>query len=84
MALWFVVIGALGVWGIAQHPSVLWALDPRHGIEYLFSGGGHQLPGARRRIPVRYRAEALYADMGHFGATPIRLTWSAWFFHVWY
>ena len=39
MTLWFVVIGALGVWGIAQHPAVLWALDPRHGIEYLFSGG---------------------------------------------
>jgi KUP system potassium uptake protein len=39
MTVWFVVIGALGVWGIVQHPAVLWALDPRHAIGYLFSGG---------------------------------------------
>jgi KUP system potassium uptake protein len=39
MTLWFLVFGALRVWGIAQHPAVLWALDPRKAIEYLFSGG---------------------------------------------
>ena len=77
MALWFVVIGALGVWGIAQHPAVLWALDPRHGIEYLFSGGATSFLVLGGVFLCVTGAEALYADMGHFGATPIRLTWSA-------
>jgi len=77
MALWFVVIGALGVWGIAQHPAVLWALDPRHGIEYLFSGGATSFLVLGGVFLCVTGAEALYADMGHFGATPIRLAWSA-------
>jgi KUP system potassium uptake protein len=77
MALWFVVIGALGVWGIAQHPAVLWALDPRHGIEYLFSGGATSFLVLGGVFLCVTGAEALYADMGHFGATPIRLTWNA-------
>jgi KUP system potassium uptake protein len=77
MALWFVVIGVLGVWGIAQHPSVLWALDPRYGIEYLFSGGAVSFLVLGGVFLCVTGAEALYADMGHFGATPIRLTWSA-------
>ena len=77
MALWFVVIGALGLWGIAQHPAVLWALDPRHGIEYLFSGGATSFLVLGGVFLCVTGAEALYADMGHFGATPIRLTWSA-------
>src|SRR6195256_2872003 len=77
MALWFVVIGALGVWGIAQHPVVLWALDPRHGIEYLFAGGVTSFLVLGGVFLCVTGAEALYADMGHFGATPIRLTWFA-------
>ena len=77
MALWFVVIGALGVWGIAQHPTVLWALDPRRGIEYLFSGGATSFLVLGGVFLCVTGAEALYADMGQFGATPIRLTWSA-------
>jgi len=77
MALWFVVIGALGVWGIAQHPTVLWALDPRRGIEYLFSGGATSFLVLGGVFLCVTGAEALYADMGHFGAAPIRLTWSA-------
>src|SRR5436853_361313 len=77
LALWFVVMGALGVWGIAQHPSVLWALDPRHGIEFLFAGGASSFLVLGGVFLCVTGAEALYADMGHFGATPIRLTWSA-------
>src|SRR6202043_2485338 len=77
MALWFVVIGTLGVWGIAQHPAVLWALDPRHGIEYLFSGGATSFLVLGGVFLCVTGAEALYADMGHLGATPIRLAWSA-------
>jgi len=76
MALWFVLIAALGVWGIAQHPAVLWAIDPRHGVEYLFSGGFTSFLVLGGVFLCVTGAEALYADMGHFGAKPIRLTWS--------
>ena len=76
MALWFVLIGALGVWGIAQHPAVLWAIDPRHGIRYLFSGGATSFLVLGGVFLCVTGAEALYADMGHFGPRPIRLTWS--------
>ncbi len=77
MALWFVIIAVLGIWGIAQHPSVLAAIDPRYGLVYLFSGGlaGFLVLGAVFLCVTG--AEALYADMGHFGAGPIRLAWSA-------
>jgi KUP system potassium uptake protein len=77
MALWFVIIAALGLWGVAQHPSVLAAIDPRYGLVYLFSGGlaGFLVLGAVFLCVTG--AEALYADMGHFGAGPIRLAWSA-------
>jgi KUP system potassium uptake protein len=77
MALWFVVIGDLGIWGIVQHPSVLVALDPRHGLKCLLShrGSGFFVLGAVFLCVTG--AEALYADMGHFGAGPIRLAWSA-------
>jgi KUP system potassium uptake protein len=77
MALWFVTIAVLGIWGISQHPSVLIAIDPRYGASYLLSGGwaGFLVLGAVFLCVTG--AEALYADMGHFGARPIRLAWSA-------
>ncbi len=77
MALWFVVIGLLGLWGIFQHPSALAAIDPRYGLTTLFSGGwtGFLILGGVFLCVTG--AEALYADMGHFGAKPIRLAWSA-------
>jgi KUP system potassium uptake protein len=77
MTLWFVAIAVLGVWGIAQHPFVLVALDPRYGLRYLLSGGigGFLVLGGVFLCVTG--AEALYADMGHFGARPIRLAWSA-------
>src|SRR6202047_5441396 len=76
MALWFVTIAVLGIWGISQHPSVLVAIDPRYGVSYLLSGGvvGFLVLGAVFLCVTG--AEALYADMGHFGARPIRLAWS--------
>jgi KUP system potassium uptake protein len=75
MTIWFVTIGVLGLFGILHHPSVLAALDPRYGIAYLF---GHGLTGFLVLGGVflcATGAEALYADMGHFGVRPIRLTW---------
>jgi len=77
MTLWFVTIGALGVWGIAQHPVVLVSLNPLYGFRYLFT---HGYPGFLVLGGVFLcvtGAEALYADMGHFGSRPIRLAWSA-------
>jgi KUP system potassium uptake protein len=75
MTLWFVTIGALGLAGIVTHPGVLVALDPLYGFGYLFSHGftGFLVLGAVFLCATG--AEALYADMGHFGAKPIRLAW---------
>jgi KUP system potassium uptake protein len=77
MLIWFATIALLGVWGIVQHPSVLLALNPIYGLSYLFSGGmtGFLVLGGVFLCVTG--AEALYADMGHFGARPIRLAWSA-------
>jgi KUP system potassium uptake protein len=75
MTSWFITIGILGIAGILQHPSVLAALDPRVGLAYLF---GHSFTGFLVLGGVflcATGAEALYADMGHFGPQAIRLTW---------
>ena len=77
MALWFASIGVLGLWGIAQHPSVLLALNPLYGLSYLASGGAAGFLVLGGVFLCVTGAEALYADMGHFGARPIRLAWSA-------
>ncbi len=75
MAAWFVTIGLLGMGGIAAHPGVLTALDPRYGLGYLFGHGptGFVVLGAVFLCATG--AEALYADMGHFGPRPIRTAW---------
>ena len=77
MLTWFVTIGLLGIWGIARHPSVLLAVNPIYAISYLHSSGvtGFLVLGGVFLCVTG--AEALYADMGHFGARPIRLAWSA-------
>ncbi len=75
MAVWFLVIGALGLWGVMQHPSVLAALDPSYALAYVMHGGfgGFLVLGGVFLCVTG--AEALYADMGHFGAGPIRIAW---------
>jgi KUP system potassium uptake protein len=75
MTVWFIVIGILGCGGILAHPTVLVALDPRYGFAYLFSHGftGFLVLGAVFLCATG--AEALYADMGHFGPGPIRFAW---------
>ncbi len=77
MAVWFVSIAALGLWGIAQHPAVLVSLNPLYGVRYLFTHGyaGFLVLGGVFLCVTG--AEALYADMGHFGPRPIRIAWSA-------
>ena len=77
MALWFLVLAMLGLWGIVQHPTVLFAIDPRAGLAYLRTGGLTGFLALGGVFLCVTGAEALYADMGHFGAKPIRLAWSA-------
>jgi KUP system potassium uptake protein len=77
MALWFLSIAALGVWGILQHPAVLAAISPVYGLRYLGSHGYASFLVLGGVFLCVTGAEALYADMGHFGARPIRLAWSA-------
>ena len=77
MLIWFVAIAAMGISGIVQHPSVFAALNPVYGLHYLFTHGvtGFLVLGAVFLCVTG--AEALYADMGHFGRTPIKLAWFA-------
>jgi KUP system potassium uptake protein len=77
MLVWFVAMALMGIWGIVQHPAVFAALDPRYGLAYLFSNGfaGFLVLGGVFLCVTG--AEALYADMGHFGRGPIRLSWFA-------
>ena len=76
MLLWFVSIGALGLWGVARNPSVFRAINPYYGFHLLTTNGlnGFFLLGGIFLCVTG--AEALYADMGHFGKWPIRASWS--------
>jgi KUP system potassium uptake protein len=75
MAFWFLAIGVLGLWGIAHNPSVLVALNPAYGLRYLVSGGLTSFLVLGAVFLCVTGAEALYADMGHFGRRPIQLAW---------
>ena len=77
MLLWFVTMTVMGIAGIAQHPAVFAALNPVYGLSYLFTHGvgGFLVLGAVFLCVTG--AEALYADMGHFGSGPIKLAWFA-------
>jgi KUP system potassium uptake protein len=75
MLVWFITLGVLGVRQIVVHPGVLEALSPTHAARFL---AGHGLGGVAVLGGVVLAVtggEALYADMGHFGARPIRLGW---------
>ncbi|WP_294335539.1 potassium transporter Kup [Pseudomonas sp.] len=75
MVLWFVVLGALGIHGIVQQPEVLQALNPAWAVKFfvLHPGMGVAILGAV--VLALTGAEALYADMGHFGRKPIARAW---------
>lgn len=77
MAVWFVTIAVLGIAGVLRHPGVLWALNPWYALEYLRHGGHNAFAVLGGVFLCVTGAEALYADMGHFGAQPIKLSWSA-------
>ncbi len=76
MVAWFSVIALLGGWHIVQNPAVLRALSPAWGARYFASHGLRGLPILGIVVLAITGGEALYADMGHFGARPIRVSWS--------
>jgi KUP system potassium uptake protein len=76
MGFWFLSIAVLGILGIARHPAVFAAFNPLVGLRYLFSNGYASFLVLGGVFLCVTGAEALYADMGHFGARPIRLAWS--------
>ncbi len=75
MLFWFLVVGALGLAGIIRHPMILQALDPQWGISFLTHSPKQGFFTLGAVFLAVTGAEALYADMGHFGARPIRLAW---------
>ncbi|HUP06849.1 MAG TPA: KUP/HAK/KT family potassium transporter, partial [Caldimonas sp.] len=74
--VWFAVLAATGAWQIAQAPSILLALSPFAAVEFLREQGWHLFIAVGAIVLALTGAEALYADMGHFGRRPIRLAWT--------
>jgi KUP system potassium uptake protein len=75
MCVWFTVLGVLGVHGIAGHPEILKALSPTYAVSFLFGHFGTAFFSLTGVVLAVTGAEALYADMGHFGRSPVRRAW---------
>jgi KUP system potassium uptake protein len=75
MVVWFVVIAIPGVLWVAADPGVLWALNPLYGIDFLLHHGMIGLYTLGAVFLAVTGAEALYADLGHFGRGPIQIAW---------
>ncbi|KVQ09682.1 potassium transporter Kup [Burkholderia ubonensis] len=75
MVSWFVVIGIAGAVNIAQMPAILFALDPLRGLAFCLHHRWLAFVALGAVVLSLTGAEALYADMGHFGKRPIRVTW---------
>ena len=75
---WFIVIGLLGLSGIMRAPAILAAISPHHAFIFLVHGGpGIAFAVLGAAFLALTGAEAMYADMGHFGRVPIQLGWFA-------
>ncbi|GBG02517.1 putative potassium transport system protein kup [Azospira sp. I13] len=75
MLAWFSTLALLGLWNIMANPHVLLAANPLYGIEFLFANKAMALVAMGNVVLAVTGAEALYADMGHFGRKPIQLAW---------
>ncbi|MGN6622355.1 MAG: KUP/HAK/KT family potassium transporter, partial [Sphingomonas sp.] len=75
MIFYFVVIGTLGLISVAKTPGILWALSPTYAFAFFSSGPLHAFLALGSVVLSVTGAEALYADMGHFGRNPIRMSW---------
>jgi KUP system potassium uptake protein len=80
MLAWFLVLAVTGLIWALQVPLVFTGLDPRHALRFLVDNGWAGFVVLGTVFLVVTGSEALYADLGHFGRTPIRRTW---FFLVW-
>ena len=79
MTLWFLAIGGAGLEGLVRHPGALRALSPTYGLQFVVDRPSTSFIAMGAVVLAVTGAEALYADMGHFGRSPIR---RAWFFMV--
>ena len=77
MVVWFLSLAAVGVASIAHNPSVLFALDPRYALKLIVEQPGLAFVAASAVFLCVTGAEALYADMGHFGRRPVQAAWFA-------
>jgi KUP system potassium uptake protein len=73
--MWFLAIGAAGIYGIAREPRILAALNPLHALGFLTSHGHASFVVLGSVVLAVTGAEALYADMGHFGRGAVRIAW---------
>lgn len=73
--LWFIAIGVVGVYNIIQAPEVLYAINPWWGLHFFLEHGWHSMFVLGAVVLAVTGGEALYADMGHFGAKAIRHSW---------
>ena len=80
MVLWFAVIGGLGLWHLAHFPGVLAAFSPHYGARFFAHHGWHGFKLLGSVVLAVTGAEALYADMGHFGPKPIQYAWLGFVF----
>ncbi|BET25882.1 KUP system potassium uptake protein [Limnobacter thiooxidans] len=76
IVLWFLVLGGVGILNIVAAPEILHALNPLHGIQFVMERGWALFAAFGAIVLALTGAEALYADMGHFGKKPIRLAWT--------
>jgi KUP system potassium uptake protein len=75
MLIWFGVLGLLGWLSVCQNPDVLQALNPAYGVRFFLEHGWHAFIALGAVVLALTGAEALYADMGHFGKRPIQMAW---------
>ena len=75
MMIWFGVLALGGLFSVYKAPEILVALNPYYGVRFLFQNGWVAFVGLGAIVLALTGAEALYADMGHFGHRPIRLVW---------
>lgn len=75
MLLWFLTLALLGLINIWQSPTILAALNPWYGLDFIITHGSYSLLGLGAVVLALTGAEALYADMGHFGRRPIQYAW---------
>ncbi|MCO5108692.1 MAG: potassium transporter Kup [Burkholderiaceae bacterium] len=76
IVLWFVALGVSGAAHIAREPAILQALNPVHAWTFLAERGWHLFAAVGAIVLAVTGAEALYADMGHFGRRPIQIAWT--------